>query len=79
MAAIGQQPPLTDEEWNVIRDYREDDESNSQSEYVAKAVSDVSKKFIEDDVVLIKENKQYGGERTHILPQEVIKETARRL
>ncbi len=72
-------PPLNDDEWTVIRDPQGDEPRGDQSRYEAKAVTDISKRNIDDDIVLIKRISSMGGERTYLLPQEVIRETANRL
>lgn len=72
-------PPLNDDEWTVIRDPQEAESGGDLSRYEAKGVTDVSKPYIDDNIVLIKEISSMGGERTYLLPQEVIQETARRI
>lgn len=72
-------PPLNEEEWTLVQDFNKDKHGVCRSKFEAKAVTDVSKQYIDDEIVIVKKTAPMGGERTYILPQRVIKETARRL
>jgi hypothetical protein len=70
---------LDGEEWNTIRDFSEKGDGTPLPKYEAKFVRDVEKEFIDDDLVLVKETKPFGSERTYHVPREVVADIARLL
>jgi hypothetical protein len=72
---------LDEEKWTLVRDFEENEAGHALPRYEAKAVTGVSKRFVEDDVVLLRETSSIGPDhgRTFLLPREVVEETARRL
>ncbi|MFC6725043.1 hypothetical protein ACFQE1_11805 [Halobium palmae] len=65
---------LRDDEWTVVREFVEGEEGYTQSRYEAKFVEDVSKRFVEDDVVLVKETSGIDGrDRMYHFPEDVFR------
>lgn len=63
---------LSNDDWTTIRDFRESESGYTLPKYEAKFVDDVSKKHLEDELVLVKETNPLGGERMYHIPREVL-------
>ncbi|WP_276255977.1 hypothetical protein [Halomontanus rarus] len=71
---------LQADEWTVIRDFVEDDCGNVQPKYEAKFVESVSKEFIDDNIVLVKETLPFSTDgRMYHLPKDVLTQLADRV
>lgn len=70
---------LTDDEWVTIREFIERTDGGPLPRYEAKCVEDVNKAYLDDELVLLKEIRPGGYERTYHVPIEVVSDIAERL
>jgi len=67
---------INDENWTTIRDFDTDEEGNTLPRYEAKFVEGVEKRYVESEIVLVKETSSLGGERLYHVPKEVIEDVS---
>jgi hypothetical protein len=71
------QPSLDDEEWVTIRDFTEGTQGYTLPKYEAKVVNGVDKKYLESELVLIKETGSISGkERMYQFPKAMFERLA---
>lgn len=70
---------LTDDEWVTIREFSDCADGGPLPRYEAKCVGDVDKAYLDDELVLLKEIRPGGYERTYHVPTEVVSDIAERL
>ena len=66
------QKGISSEDWTTVREFSRNESGDPLPKYEAKLVEDVDKRFLEDEIVLIREtNDRWESERTYQLPKQV--------